>query len=353
MILFNREGREEREAYRNWDYEGPRAAEQQAKEPFRSKTSNVQRRTSNAQWKAQVGGGLDRGTPRAQKSARLAFILKLSKAREDIQGRSSLGSRVEGVRSGWWACLLVVLLLLGGPGPVLARDFDPRRDGFAFANETSFAYGVDEAGRLHMESKANPPAFAHRCLCMVRGAMQFWKFARFEPKGARVSAGEYRSRVRAIFRVSAWMPERAEAKRIVIPGYANLWEFSKAQQRLVQEEIGNWLPTYLRVGNWRMPFPPFLLWQGVAARKVERSLAKGPQAVFLTKYPSMNHAVLAYAAEPLKDGSIRFRVYDPNYPGQSARLDYVAKRGLFDFEKRFYWPGGEVRAFRIYLSPVH
>jgi hypothetical protein len=179
------------------------------------------------------------------------------------------------------------------------------------------------------------------------------EISRFEPKAPKLSAEEYRRRVRQLFRIPAWLPARDSKKRIVIPGYADLWQFSRSQQRMVQEEIGAWLPTYLRVGNWRMPFPPFLLFQGSTARTIERYTAKSPQAVFLTKWPSMNHVVLVYAGSRTKDGRIRFRVYDPNYPGQTARLDYVPERGLFDFERRFYWPGGEVRAFRIYLSPLH
>jgi hypothetical protein len=235
----------------------------------------------------------------------------------------------------------------------LARDFDPRRDGFAFANETVFAYGVDEAGRLHMAARDKPAAFAHRCLCMVRGAIQFWKFGRFEPQAPRLTAQEYRRRVREVFRIPTWMPARGVKTRVVFPGYADLWHFSKAQQRLVQEEIGQWLPTYLRTGNWRMPFPAFLLFEGFTARQVERGIKRGPQALFVTKWPSMNHAVLAYKSDRAGDGRIRFQVYDPNYPGTSARLDYLPDRGLFHFERRFYWPGGEVRAFRIYNSPFH
>jgi hypothetical protein len=249
--------------------------------------------------------------------------------------------------------VLSILLLLLAATLTHAREFDPARDGFAFANETLFAYGIDETGHLHMGAKAQPPAFAHRCLCMVRGAMQFWKFARFDPRQPKLSAEEYRRRVRQIFRVSAWRSPFDPKMRFVIPGYADLWHFSKAHQRMIQEEIGNWLPTYLRVGNWRMPWPAFLLFQGPTARKIERNLPQNPQAIFLAKWPSMNHVVLAYASERTKDGRIRFRVYDPNYPGKTARLDYVPERGLFDFERRFYWPGGEVRAFRIYLSPLH
>ena len=102
-----------------------------------------------------------------------------------------------------------------------------------------------------------------------------------------------------------------------------------------------------------MPCPVTRLFQKATARALNRNLPAEPQAIFLAKFPSMNHAVLAYGAQTLPDGRTRYQVYDPNYPGQPARLDYLPNRRLFDFEKRFYWPGGEVRAFRIYLSPIH
>lgn len=247
------------------------------------------------------------------------------------------------------AILLVWFLAL----TAFARDFDPRRDGFSFANETVLAYGIDESGQLQMGKKDAAPAFAHRCIAMTRGVLQFWKFARFAPNQPKIAADEYRRRVRALFRIPVWAKARPDKLRVTFPGYSNLWDFSQAQQRLVQEEIGNWLPTYIRVGNWRMPCPWTRLFQGPTARSTARAIAQEPQALFLTKFPSMNHAVIAYAQETLPDGRIRFRVYDPNYPGTSARLDYLSKRQLFDFEPRFYWPGGVVRAFRIYLSPIH
>jgi len=247
----------------------------------------------------------------------------------------------------------VVLFILLLAATALGREFDPARDGFAFANETVLAYGIDESGRLHIATKEKAAAFAHRCICMVRGAMQFWKFARFEPGSPKLASDEYRRRLRRLFRVPVWFGSRAAEDRIVFPGYADLWSFSKAHQRVVQEEIGAWLPTYLRVGNWRMPCPFTRLLQGATARALNRKLPTELQAVFLAKFPSMNHAVLVYEARTLPDGRTRYQVYDPNYPGESARLDYLPNRALFDFEKRFYWPGGEVRAFRIYLSPIH
>jgi hypothetical protein len=94
------------------------------------------------------------------------------------------------------------------------------------------------------------------------------------------------------------------------------------------------------------------LFQGTTAGSLNRSVPHEPQALFLCKFPSMNHAVLVYHAERLPDGTTRYAVYDPNYPGEPARLDYIPAKKLFDFEPRFYWPGGHVRAFRMYISPI-
>lgn len=249
--------------------------------------------------------------------------------------------------------LRAVLLAMLWAGVAIGREFDPRRDGFAFANETVLAYGVDERGRLQMSSKEVPARFAHRCIAMARGAMQFWKFARFAPEQPRITPEEYRKRLRRLFRIPVWFGARSPARRIEFPGYADLWSFSRAHRRMVQEEIGAWFPTYVRPGNWRMPCPVTRLLQPMTARAVARGVKTEPQAVFLAKWPSMNHVVLAYRSSLQPDGRTRFLVYDPNYPGESARLDYLPDRQLFDFEKRFYWPGGVARAFRIYLSPLH
>ena len=180
--------------------------------------------------------------------------------------------------------------------------------------------------------------------------MQFWNFARFDPRAARLSPEEYRSRLRSLFRIPVWS-KRTE--RIVFPGFKDLWDFSRAHDKLVQEEFGSWVLTYLRPGNWRMAWPVVRFRQREIAEKIFADVSRGKlRALYLAKFPHMNHAVVVYAAQRLPDGRIRFRVYDSNYAGESARLDYVPARNLFDFERRFYWPGGELRAFPIYTSSL-
>ena len=246
--------------------------------------------------------------------------------------------------------LRIFVLVLLFASALAARDFDPRRDAFAFSNETFLSYKVDRAGILRVMTRATPARLTHRCFCFTRSAMQFWKFARFEAAQARVSPAEYRSRLRSLFRVPVWS---RRTERIVFPGYRDLWEFSAAHEKMLEEEFGSWVMTYLRPGNWWMACPLIRFTQRQIAEELFDDVSRGvPRAVYLAKFPHMNHAVIACAATRLPGGGIRFRVYDSNYAGKPARLDYVPGRNLFDFERRFYWPGGELRAFPIYTSPL-
>ncbi len=241
--------------------------------------------------------------------------------------------------------LRLLLLLICAPA-LFARDFTPRRDGFAFSNETVFAYGVDEAGGLHIGPRETAPVYSRRCFVMVRAALQFWKFADYQPRARRLTDEEYRKRVRALIRKPVWS---TRPDRVTLPGYADLWHFSAAHRRMFQEELGHWLPTYLRVGNWRMGFPWQRLWQGFPARVAAEHVKRGePRAFYLTRFPSMNHAVLAFAARERAGGALQFSVYDPNYAGRPARLNYDPTTRRFDFEKRFYFPGGTVCAIPIF-----
>jgi len=53
----------------------------------------------------------------------------------------------------------LVLLVLGFS--LRAREFDPRRDGFAFSNETVLKYSVNEAGDLHIGKRNTEAAVTH------------------------------------------------------------------------------------------------------------------------------------------------------------------------------------------------
>jgi hypothetical protein len=249
---------------------------------------------------------------------------------------------------GWLALAFLASARMGAAAP----DFDVRRDTLGWANETKFAYDIDAAGKLHMSKKAVPPVYSNRCFVMSRTALQFKKFARFTPAQPRVSREEYRRLVRAITRIPVWSDGPRE--RIAVPGFPDLCSFSKAYQPMLQENLGGSITSFLRVGNFRMAMGHPRIGQKWAAEWLVKSVQENKlRAVFLTRFPSMNHCVIVYRAFPQPNGDVHFLVYDPNYEGQFAHLDYVAARRSFDMERRWYFPGGQVNVMRVYISPFH
>ena len=247
---------------------------------------------------------------------------------------------------------LFLLLLLCCLAPADARDFDPRRDTFVFSNDTAMRYGVDEQGKLHVTRRDKPVEYSHRCFVLARAVIQFHQFARFEPRQPKLSREEYRQRIKQLCRIPVWWPGAKEA--VVFPGFADLRSFSIGYEGLLKENLGNWLPCYLRVGNWRMAMGHPRAGQAAAGRWLTQSMAEGKlRALYLARFPSMNHVVVAYAAQPRPNGDVRFELYDPNYPQQPTWLLYRAAERSFDFDKRWYFPGGRVNVMRVFISPLH
>lgn len=233
-----------------------------------------------------------------------------------------------------------------------ARDFDLKRETFAFSNDTVLRYGLDEQGRLHISRRDKPVAFSHRCFVLARAVLQFHQFVRFAPEKPKLSREEYRGLLRHVFRIPVWAG--APRERIVFPGYRDLHGFSVAYEGLLKETLGNWVPSYLRVGNWRMAWP-FPRWgQAAAARWLVGSLERHEaRAVYLARFPKMNHVVIVYDMRRKANEDIRFIVYDPNYPNKPSWIDYNAATRSFSFQKRWYFPGGGINVFRVFISPIH
>lgn len=248
--------------------------------------------------------------------------------------------------------LATVLSLLAGFSALHARSFDLRRDTFAFSNDTVFAYGVDEQGKLHIARREKPAQFTHRCFVLSRGVLQFYQFARFAPKEPKISREEYQRRLKRLFRIPVW--SRGPREKIVIPGFRDVHSFSLAYEGLLKETLGNWFPTYMRPGNYRMAMGHPRAGQAMVSRWLMKSMEQGkPRAIYMSRFPKMNHVVIVYAAARRPNGDIRFTVYDPNYPNEPSWVDYKAARRSFDFQKRWYFPGGQVNVMRIYISPCH
>ncbi len=235
-----------------------------------------------------------------------------------------------------------------------SSKFDLQRDTFAFSNDTFFHYNVDAQGRLHItrRERGKPARFAHRCFVLARGVIQFYQFARFDPHQPRVSDEEYRRRIKKICRIPVW--SQGPGEKVVIPGFADLHSFSVAYEELLKENLGNWLPSYLRLGNWRMVMGHLRPGQAAAAEWLAKSIDAGKvRAIYLARFPHLNHVVVVYAVHREAGGNLSFDAYDSNYPNESSWVFYRASERSFEYEPRWYFPGGRVNVMRVFISPLH
>ena len=244
--------------------------------------------------------------------------------------------------------LLASLTSVGAIPPSFHFD----RDTFAFANMTVFEY---ENGIAHLRrgAEAKQRRYTRRCFVLSRTAIQFHKFARFDPHAAPLDDRALAQRIRMVTRRPAWREPLPENERVVFPGYADLREMSKAHGLLLQETVGHGWPTYWRPGNYRMFFVQSRGYQGQTHAKLEAALARGELfALYLTTLPqklSINHAVLVFAKEKSdSSGRDNYLVYDSNHPEKPRHLWWSERDRAFGFEKAWDF----VRAYQIYGKPL-
>jgi hypothetical protein len=236
-----------------------------------------------------------------------------------------------------------------------ASKFRFDRDTFAFANQTVFEYHDGHAS-LRKASATKQDAYNRHCFVMSRTAMQFKKFARFEPRSNPLDDASLAARVRDVTRQAAWAEPLPEKQRIVFPGYKNLKAMSNARRELVQLSIGHGWPSYFRMSNARMMFQDGTGYQKRTHAQLNAALARGELFVaFLTTYPrfSINHSVLIYK---LKSSSPNpgdhYLVYDPNHPELPRELTWSAHDRAFSYQKDWDFVGGFVRVYQVYGKPL-
>ena len=252
--------------------------------------------------------------------------------------------------------LLISLLF---PAPLLAyepptapapRPFNYDTDTFSFANETVWNYVNGSVQAETSRDQTRKRDYTRRCFVVTRAAVQFWKFARFDPRAAPLPADQLAARIRAVTERSVWLPALSREQRIVIPGYANLRGISAAAPGIFQANIGLGWPVYFRAGNMPIVVPVCREIEANLNDEIFRDLQMNyPTIVWLYNFPSlnMNHVVVVIAGKH-EQGKYHYQVYDPNYTDTPKHLDYDEASRTFSYQPTFYFKGGTVEARAIY-----
>lgn len=257
---------------------------------------------------------------------------------------------------GVWLSALAALALARGSAAAAEFCFD--RDTFAFQNATVLKYH-DGIAFFRPKSEASDPAnsYTRRCFVMTRTAMQFRKFARFNPHGVPLNDSELAQRIRTVARRKPWADALPENQRIIFPGYSNLREVSKAHTHVFEDNIGSGFMSYFRPSNIRMVFLESKGYQEKTHDNLDAALARGDTFVaFLTTYPKMsiNHAVLIYGWKKSRPGDEveHYLVYDPNHAEAPRELTWSPRERTFTYQKDIDFIGGFVRVYQAYDKPL-
>jgi hypothetical protein len=232
------------------------------------------------------------------------------------------------------------------------RRFDFARDTFAFENETYWEYHFDAANAKTTFSPREPkPAYAHRCFVLTRAARQFLYHARFEPAQKPCDDTVCRRLIRSVTGRNV----RAAAgpvRQIVIPGYADLREFSRAREPLLKAECGGAWRSYVLRSHWRMVFPISRAHQARTATSLKAALEQNiPPVIHLVNFPKLtiNHSMLLFAAAETGAG-IAFQAYDPNNTKQPVTLSFDLNTKTFTLPPNRYWAGGALDIIEIFRN---
>jgi hypothetical protein len=259
-----------------------------------------------------------------------------------------------GIKVALAACLIAlfplsVLRAYEPPAAPAPRPFRYDTDTFSFANETVWNY-VNGSAQADSPRSTTKRDYTRRCFVVTRAAVQFWKFARFDPTAAPLATPQLADRIRTVTQRSVWLPALPRDRRIVIPGYPSLRAISAANPSVFQANIGLGWPVYFRAGNVPITAPVYRETEARLNDEIFRDLRMNfPTIVWLYNFPSLkiNHVVVVISGE--KNGPhYRYQVYDPNYADAPKQLDYDAATRTFSYQPTFYFKGGTVQARAIY-----
>lgn len=251
---------------------------------------------------------------------------------------------------GWILC--IVCLATGcttAPRAAVERPFHFQRDTLAFANELVWDYGFDASGRWQSRRHEPPPDYTHHCFVVARAVKQFFVHAEFDPLQSAVDEAAYRRLVREVVQRDPRQTS-APGRRVVIPGFAHLREFSAAHESLLKAGCGGAWESYVQRGHWRMLLPFSREHQaGTARRLAEQARARQPAVLHLVRFPQLtiNHAVVVYGVRETPAGR-EFQTYDPNRPAAPVTLTYDHATRTFTYPQNDYFIGGRVDVHEVY-----
>lgn len=235
-------------------------------------------------------------------------------------------------------------------GDIGARRFEFPRDTFAFANELLWEYHFDPAsGKTAFHKREPKPEYAHRCFVLTRSARQFLYHARFDADQKVAEDETYRQLIREVASRSPRIPCESE-RQIVIPGYADLREFSRSHEKLLKAECGGAWRSYFLRSHWRMVFPISRAHQMRTAGSLAGALLQNISPIIhLVKFPSLsiNHGMILFEVAE-SGGGLEFSAYDPNDPEKPARLKFDRTSQTFLLPANSYWAGGRLDIIEIY-----
>jgi hypothetical protein len=229
------------------------------------------------------------------------------------------------------------------------RPFRFETDTFAYANEVDETYAYDAEGRWRSRKVDPKPTYARYCFVVARSARQFFQHARFDPSLPKATDADYRKLTQCVVHTSP-RKDLPESRRIVIPGYANLREFSRDKEQLLKDECGSFWQSYFQLGHWRMIFPFSRREREAMANRFVTGIQENrPPIVHVLRFPDLriNHAVVLYGIEET-EAEIRFAAYDPNTPEHPSELRFDKRERIFEFPMNKDFPGGQVEAYEVY-----
>ena len=220
----------------------------------------------------------------------------------------------------------------------------------------AFAFGTDTfafPNQIRARNRGVPDLYANYCFVLARGARQFHQFARFDPAAPRVERAEYERLVRMVASRAPWRPPLSPEARVVIPGYANLREFSAAEEAAVKAGLGGRFWTWVHWTNWRVTLerlPPGH--QSEVLQQIRDELAAGRLVQLLVTNwpkPELNHTVVAYGYRRAPAG-VELAVWDPNDPAAPGTVTFEESQERFWATRVYDTEPGAIRVFRMYYS---